>query len=82
MDWTGIVAIVMVFGGGAATLIAYSPVGKAFADRIRGKGLLIQDPEVIADLNQLRGEVAELHERLDFAERLLSERTATDRLGN
>lgn len=78
----GILAILLIFGGGAATLIAYSPVGKAIGDRIRGKGLVIQDPEVIEDLNQLRGEVTELHERLDFAERLLSERTATDRLGN
>lgn len=79
MDWTGVVAIVMLFGGGAAVLIAYSPVGKAIADRIRGKGLLIQDPEVIADLNQLRGEVAELHERLDFAERLLADRSESGR---
>lgn len=79
MDWTGVVAIVMLFGGGAAVLIAYSPVGRAIADRIRGKGLLIQDPEVIADLNQLRGEVAELHERLDFAERLLADRSESGR---
>lgn len=74
-----VLAIILIFGGGAATLIAYSPVGKAIADRIRRKGLLIQDPEVIEDLNQLRGEVAELHERLDFAERLLSDRSESGR---
>lgn len=79
MDVEGILAIILIFGGGAATLIAYSPVGKAISDRIRRKGLVIQDPEVIEDLNQLRGEVAELHERLDFAERLLSERSETGR---
>lgn len=79
VDWTGVVAIVMLFGGGAAVLIAYSPLGRAIADRIRGKGLLIQDPEVLADLNQLRGEVAELHERLDFAERLLADRSESAR---
>lgn len=82
MDVEGVLAIILIFGGGAATLIAYSPVGKAIADRIRRKGLIIQDPEVIEDLNQLRGEVTELHERLDFAERLLSERTDADRLGS
>lgn len=75
----GVLAIILIFGGGAATLIAYSPVGKAIGDRIRRKGLIIQDPEVIEDLNQLRGEVAELHERLDFAERLLSDRSETGR---
>lgn len=75
----GVLAIILIFGGGAATLIAYSPVGKAISDRIRRKGLVIQDPEVIEDLNQLRGEVAELHERLDFAERLLSDRSETGR---
>ncbi len=79
MDVEGVLAIILIFGGGAATLIAYSPVGKAISDRIRRKGLVIQDPEVIEDLNQLRGEVAELHERLDFAERLLSERSETGR---
>lgn len=74
-----VLAIILIFGGGAATLIAYSPVGKAIADRIRRKGLVIQDPEVIEDINQLRGEVAELHERLDFAERLLSDRSESGR---
>lgn len=75
----GILAIILIFGGGAATFIAYSPVGRAIGDRIRRKGLVIQDPEVIEDLNQLRGEVAELHERLDFAERLLSDRSESGR---
>lgn len=79
MDVEGILAIILIFGGGAAVLLAYSPVGKALADRIRGKGQLVQDPEVIADLNHLRGEVAELHERLDFAERLLADRGESDR---
>ena len=78
----GILAIILIFGGGAATLIAYSPVGKAIGDRIRGKGLVVQDPEVIEDLNQLRGEVAEMHERLDFAERLLAERNDAGQIGN
>lgn len=77
-----ILAIILIFGGGAATLIAYSPVGKAIADRIRGKGMVYQDPEVLADLNALREEVSELHERLDFAERLLSERSEPGRLGS
>lgn len=77
-----VLAIILIFGGGAATLIAYSPVGKAIADRIRGKGLVVQDPEVIADLNALREDLNELHERLDFTERLLAERTEPGKLGS
>jgi hypothetical protein len=76
-----VLAVTFIFGGGTAVLLAFSPVGRAFADRIRGRGLIVPDPEVIADLNQLREEVAELHERLDFSERLLAERNDAGRPG-
>lgn len=69
-----ILAIIFIFGGGSLVLLSFSPVGKAWADRIRGRSTVVQDPEVLEDLNQLRQEVAELHERLDFSERLLAER--------
>ncbi len=72
-----VLAVTFIFGGGTAVLLAFSPVGKALADRIRGKSLVVQDPEVIEDLNALRQEVADLHERLDFSERLLAERRET-----
>jgi len=72
-----ILAVTFIFGGGTAVLLAFSPVGKALADRIRGRGVVLQDPEVIEDLNALRQEVADLHERLDFSERLLAERRVT-----
>jgi hypothetical protein len=76
VDPEGILAIIFIFGGGTLFLLAVSPVGKALADRIRhgsippgGGG---PDPEVIAELDQLRHDVAELQERVDFAERLLA----------
>lgn len=81
MDIEGVLAIILIFGGGTAVLLAFSPIGKAIADRLRGKELLVQDPEVIADLVQLREEVAELHERLDFAERLLADRPGAGKIG-
>lgn len=74
MDLEGVLAILLIFGGGASVLLAYSPIGKALADRIRGKDHIVQDPELIEDLNQLREELAMLHERVDFSERLLAER--------
>lgn len=76
-----ILAIIGIFGGGTLVAVSFSPLGKAWADRIRGKGLIVQDPEVIEDLNALRLEVAELHERLDFNERLLAERRESGLVG-
>ncbi len=68
--------IVLVFGGGTLFLLAISPIGRAVADRIRGRA---SAPPPVADgareavldeLQQLRREVAELAERVDFVERL------------
>jgi hypothetical protein len=77
-----ILAIILIFGGGATVAISFSPVGRAWADRIRGRGIVVQDPEVIEDPNQLRQEVAELHERVDFSERLLAERRESGSVGS
>lgn len=71
----GILAIIFIFGGGTLFLLATSPIGKAIAERIRnsGSGPAV-DPELIAEVDSLRHDVAELAERLDFAERLLAAR--------
>lgn len=67
----GIFAITLIFGGATLFLLSISPVGKAFADRLRGRVEPAQDPELLAEVDALRQEVAELHERVDFAERIL-----------
>jgi hypothetical protein len=64
-------AITFIFGGGTLFLLAISPVGRALADRLRGHAAPLQDPELLAEVDALRQEVAELHERVDFAERVL-----------
>ncbi len=71
MDVEGILAIILIFGGGTLFLLSISPVGKALADRLRGHGEPMQDPELLAEVDALRQEVADLHERVDFAERIL-----------
>ncbi|MEE8062158.1 MAG: hypothetical protein V3T16_10010 [Gemmatimonadales bacterium] len=76
----GVLAIFFIFGGGTAFLLAISPVGKAIADRIRGRGAADIDGEVYQELDDLRAEVAELHERMDFAERLLADKRGQDQL--
>ena len=77
MDVEGILAIIFIFGGGTAFLLAISPVGKAVAERIRhGTQPLgaATDPELLADLDQLRQDVTDLQERVDFTERLLAQK--------
>ena len=77
-----ILAITFIFGGGTAFLLAISPIGKAIAERIRNGGAVAQgpDPELLAEVDALRQEVAELHERVDFTERLLASRQDTPQL--
>jgi hypothetical protein len=84
-----ILAIVFLFGGGTLGLLAYSPVGRAWADRIRGRTAPgARDPQEQAEREELREavaglrrEVAELAERVDFTERLLARAREGTRLG-
>lgn len=78
----GILAIILIFGGGAAAILAYSPVGKALGDRIRGASPhAAPDPEVLNELENLRQDVTELQERLEFTERLLAQSRQAGRIG-
>ena len=81
MDMEGILAITFIFGGGTLFLLSVSPVGRALAERIRGHAVPAQDPELLAEVDALRHEVAELHERVDFAERLLAQRQEQGKVG-
>jgi hypothetical protein len=74
MDMEGILAIIFIFGGATLFLLAISPVGRALAERIRGQAPAAPDPQLLADVDALRSDVAELQERVDFAERLLAQR--------
>ncbi len=71
-----IIAIIFIFGGGTLFLLAVSPVGRAFADRLRHgpQPLASGEPDhaVWDELDRLRAEMGELHERVDFTERLLA----------
>jgi len=74
MDMEGVLAIILIFGGGTAFLLSISPIGKAVAERIRSHGAVpMPDPELLAEVDALRRDVSELQERVDFAERLLSQ---------
>jgi hypothetical protein len=82
MDMEGILAITFIFGGGTLFLLSVSPVGRALAERIRSRGgRSAPDPELLAEVDALRQEVSELHERVDFAERLLAQRQDPGKVG-
>ena len=67
-------------GGFFAWMIAVSPVGKAYAERLRtpkgAAGDREGQEELLDSVEQLRREVAELAERVDFTERLIGQNQA------
>ena len=73
--------------GAAAVGILLGPIGSAIARRIGGRpepgdshAEIEMHERVTADLDDLRHRLAEVEERLDFAERLLARADATDQL--
>lgn len=85
MDPQELVVILLVFGGGAYVV---SPIVRAIAKRIAGevpsrrqeRDVSELTDTVLAELQDLRGEVASLAERVDFTERLLARQRDAERL--
>jgi len=78
-----VLAIVLIFGGGTMVALAMSPIGRAVAARIQGgahgavptkdvQRALDANHAVLEEVEGLRRDIAELQERVDFTERMLS----------
>lgn len=90
VDLVGLVAVVLLFGGLTLFLLSMSPVGKAFAARIGGKKVALEDEETVALLKDIRAELDEMHhipehmselgERVDFLERMVAKQREAERL--
>jgi hypothetical protein len=65
IDLTAVIAI-----AGALVLI-FRSIANAIGGRMRGSATS-PDPEVLAEIDSLKGRLAEVEERLDFSERLLA----------
>ncbi len=79
----GVLFIVIVFGGGMLIALSKTDIGRAISDRIRHGPMGVvgtSDPALLEEVERLRLEVAELHERMDFAERLLTARRESESL--
>ncbi|HTH66117.1 MAG TPA: hypothetical protein VL563_15635 [Gemmatimonadales bacterium] len=75
---------IVAVGGFFAWMISLSPVGKAYAERMRHATKRADeagDPEELrSTIEDLRREVAELAERVDFTERLLAKQQTAEKL--
>lgn len=80
MDLQGQDVIVAVALAIAMVKIFRGPIGAAIAERVRGGSAPAEDPALAAEVDQLRGRLAEVEERLDFAERLLARAREADQL--
>jgi len=73
---------------GAITIIFRGPIGQAIAAQLRGDAgessdgrVLAQLEEMTAELQALRDDVGQLHERQDFTERLLTQQATRTAVG-
>jgi hypothetical protein len=83
----GVVIVALLASGVVLSLFSFH-IGRALADRVRGtlrtaggEDVKVLREEVSGELQQLRSEVGELAERLDFAERLLAKDREAARIG-
>jgi Tfp pilus assembly protein PilO len=75
----GIVIAIIVFVLGMARILR-GPVGEALADRVRHGPRTRTDATLMAEIDGLKAQLAEVEERLDFAERLLAAGREVDQL--
>ncbi len=81
----GVFIPIIAVGGFFAWMIARSPLGQALGERLKHGavppgGTSEDQAELVESVEQLRREVAELAERVDFTERLLGQQKAGEQL--
>ena len=81
----GVFIPIIAVGGFFAWMISLSPLGRALAERLRHGpvppgGTGEDQTELVESVAELRREVAELAERVDFTERLLGQQKAGEQL--
>jgi len=79
MQFTAPDAIALVALAIGLAKILTGPIGAALAGRIRGAPAAAE-AALAGEVEELRGRVAEVEERLDFAERLLAQARGADQL--
>jgi hypothetical protein len=70
----GLIAVLL------AAVKIFGPVGAALGDRLRGRRGREPDHLLVEEMDQVRTRLAEVEERLDFAERLLARGGEADQI--
>ncbi len=81
MELERLIVVILVFGG---AFLLLRPLVQAFAERLRQHGAPVVpgvSEEDLEELLAMRRDMAELAERVDFAERLLAKQREVARLG-
>lgn len=75
MGFLALLIPIVSVGGFFAWMIALSPVGKAYAEKLKGQGGMTGEAgeQMLQSIEDLRQEVTELSERVDFTERMLAQ---------
>lgn len=82
----GVFIPIIAVGGFFSWMISLSPMGKALAERLRHGATprsaedQAEREELHTTIDELRREVAELAERVDFTERLLAQKQGAEKL--
>ena len=69
-ELTGLIAVLVIFGLPGLYFFGKTEIGKAIVHRMR-YGAEGADPALLAEVDELRARLAEVEDRLDFAERQL-----------
>jgi len=78
MHNTDLIGLVVVVAAVVFLKLLKGPLGHAIADRLRGTAP--PDPPVLDELEAVKARLAEVEERLDFAERMLAQGEQAERL--
>jgi len=68
----GIIAVLALFGVPGIWLLGKTDIGEAIVERIRHGTHAAGSEELLAEVDDLRVRLAEMEQRLDFAERTLA----------
>jgi len=74
---------IVAVGGFFVWMVSLSPVGKAYAERLRAQtrgGTDQEREDLLQALEDIRQDVSQLAERVDFTERMLAKRADAERL--
>jgi hypothetical protein len=78
MHGNDLIAVIAIVSAVLFVKLLKGPLGQAIADRLRGAAP--PDPGVLDELEAVKTRLAEVEERLDFAERMLAQGEQAQRL--